>query len=66
MVSDQEGDNSRSVTYEELRQLLHRKIEELRGGRNAGSSDEAKKFEKSEKKGIHQQLVIHQIKWRRI
>ncbi|KAK1580877.1 hypothetical protein Q3G72_000910 [Acer saccharum] len=48
------GDN-RSVTYEELRQRLHCEIEELRGGRNAGSSDEAKGIEKSEKKGIHQQ-----------
>ncbi|KAK4840443.1 hypothetical protein QYF36_008906 [Acer negundo] len=54
MMSDLEGDN-RSVTYEELRQRLHCKIEELRGGRNAGSSDKAKRIEKSEKKGIHQQ-----------
>ncbi|KAK0602951.1 hypothetical protein LWI29_038469 [Acer saccharum] len=54
MMSDLEGDNQ-SVTYEELRQRLHRKIEELWGGRNAGSSDKAKRIEKSEKKGIHQQ-----------
>ncbi|KAL5783880.1 hypothetical protein ACOSP7_008909 [Xanthoceras sorbifolium] len=53
MMSDLEGDN-RSVTYEELRQRLHRKIEELRAGRNAGSSDIAKKTERNEKKGIQQ------------
>ncbi|KAK3187720.1 hypothetical protein Dsin_027281 [Dipteronia sinensis] len=54
MMSDLEGDN-RSVTYEELRQRLHRKIEELRGGRNSGSSDKAKKIElKREKREIHQ------------
>ncbi|KAJ0038230.1 hypothetical protein Pint_23274 [Pistacia integerrima] len=46
-----EGDE-RSVTYEELRQRLRRKIEELQAGRNAGSSDQLKK--KSEKKGIQQ------------
>ncbi|XP_044475856.1 surfeit locus protein 6 homolog isoform X2 [Mangifera indica] len=49
-----EGDE-RSVTYEELRQRLRRKIEELQAGRNAGSSDQSKKKnEKSEKKGIEQ------------
>ncbi|XP_031264906.1 surfeit locus protein 6 homolog [Pistacia vera] len=44
--------DERSVTYEELRQRLRRKIEELQAGRNAGSSDQLKK--KSEKKGIQQ------------
>ncbi|GKU85652.1 hypothetical protein SLEP1_g287 [Rubroshorea leprosula] len=47
-------DEKRSVTYEELRQRLHRRIEELRAGRNTntGGSDKAnKKNEKNEKKG---------------
>ncbi|GLT99283.1 hypothetical protein SLE2022_167280 [Rubroshorea leprosula] len=42
----------RSVTYEELRQRLHRRIEELRAGRNTGGSDKTKKKnEKNEKRG---------------
>ncbi|KAF5738539.1 putative Caldesmon [Tripterygium wilfordii] len=45
-------DNDRSVTYEELRERLHRKIEELRGGRNSGSSDGKKR--KNETKDIRQ------------
>ncbi|GLT76599.1 hypothetical protein SLA2020_482510 [Shorea laevis] len=45
-------DEKRSVTYEELRQRLHRRIEELRAGRNTGGSDKTtKKNEKNEKKG---------------
>ena len=36
-----EGDD-RSVTYEELRQRLHRKLEEFRASRNSGNSDKAK------------------------
>ncbi|XP_021911722.1 ribosomal RNA-processing protein 14-C-like isoform X2 [Carica papaya] len=46
-----EGDD-RSVTYEELRQRLRRKIEELRAGR--GGSDKAKKDENIKKKQIQQ------------
>ena len=42
MVSGLENDDQ-SVTYEELRQRLHRKIEELRGGRDCGSSERSKK-----------------------
>lgn len=53
MMTDLEGDN-RSVTYEELRQRLHRKIEELRAGRNAGSSDKTEKNERNERKGNQQ------------
>lgn len=53
-MSGFEGDD-RSVTYEELRQRLKQKIEELRAGRNADSSDKPKKRnEKSDKKGIQQ------------
>lgn len=54
MMSDLEGDN-RSVTYEELRQRLHRKIEELRAGRNAGSSDKSKKKNEKSKRKDNQQ-----------
>ncbi|KAJ4971764.1 hypothetical protein NE237_004863 [Protea cynaroides] len=43
----EEGD--RSVTYEELRQRLHRRIEELRSNRDADSSDKARR-EKRENK----------------
>ncbi|KAM7256932.1 hypothetical protein ACFE04_012673 [Oxalis oulophora] len=39
MVLDLEENNNRSVTYEELRQKLHRKIEELRGSRNNGDRE---------------------------
>ncbi|OMO84836.1 Surfeit locus 6 [Corchorus capsularis] len=46
----EEGGEERSVTYEELRERLRKKIEELRGARNtAGGSDKGKK--KDEKKG---------------
>eukprot|EP00262_Sarcandra_glabra_P011426 TRINITY_DN2738_c0_g1_i6.p1 TRINITY_DN2738_c0_g1~~TRINITY_DN2738_c0_g1_i6.p1 ORF type:complete len:340 (-),score=81.14 TRINITY_DN2738_c0_g1_i6:252-1271(-) len=38
---DLKGEN-RSVTYEELRQRLHRRIEEFRSNRNAGPSSQAK------------------------
>ncbi|XP_061367954.1 ribosomal RNA-processing protein 14-C [Gastrolobium bilobum] len=44
-MSGLEGDD-RSVTYEELRQRLHRKLEGFRAGRNsAGNSDRARKRE---------------------
>ncbi|MBA0857073.1 hypothetical protein Goshw_007088 [Gossypium schwendimanii] len=43
-------DDERSVTYEELRERLRRKIEELRGGRNSSGS-EKKKNERNDKKG---------------
>ncbi|KAK4267112.1 hypothetical protein QN277_023941 [Acacia crassicarpa] len=47
-----EGDD-RSVTYEELRQRLHRKIEEFRASRNCGSSNrEKKRDERNVKRGI--------------
>ncbi|XP_050219952.1 uncharacterized protein LOC126670298 [Mercurialis annua] len=36
-------DGDKSATYEELRQRLHRKIEELRGGRSTGGSDRVRK-----------------------
>lgn len=49
IMSDLGNGEERSVTYEELRQRLRRKIEELRGGRNTGGSDKGKK--KIEKKG---------------
>ncbi|KAK8709721.1 hypothetical protein V6N13_060729 [Hibiscus sabdariffa] len=43
----------RSVTYEELRERLRRKIEELRGGLNAAGLDKGKKRknEKNDRKG---------------
>ncbi|XP_065878512.1 ribosomal RNA-processing protein 14 [Euphorbia lathyris] len=44
--------NDHSATYEELRQRLHRKIEELRGGRNSSSLDKQRK--RNEKWEIHQ------------
>ncbi|TYJ20251.1 hypothetical protein E1A91_A09G250700v1 [Gossypium mustelinum] len=43
-------DDERSVTYEELRERLRKKIEELRGGRNSSGS-EKKKNERNDKKG---------------
>nr|XP_015869222.2 surfeit locus protein 6 homolog [Ziziphus jujuba var. spinosa] len=46
-----EGDD-RSLTYEELRQRLHRKLEQFRASRNSGDPD--KKHEKNEKRGAHQ------------
>lgn len=52
MMSGLENDDQ-SVTYEELRQRLRRKIEELRGDRNCGSSENAKR--RKEKRGIEQQ-----------
>ncbi|XP_010276278.1 PREDICTED: surfeit locus protein 6 [Nelumbo nucifera] len=39
---------NRSVTYEELRQRLHRRIEELRGNRKGGDLDKAKNEKKKE------------------
>ncbi|XVE81956.1 hypothetical protein DITRI_Ditri15bG0108200 [Diplodiscus trichospermus] len=53
IISDIDGGEERSVTYEELRQRLHRKIEELRGGRNSAGSDKGqkKKDERNDKKG---------------
>lgn len=42
--------DERSVTYEELRERLRKKIEELRGGRNSSGS-EKKKNERNDKKG---------------
>ncbi|XP_028773464.1 ribosomal RNA-processing protein 14-C isoform X2 [Neltuma alba] len=46
-------DDDRSVTYEELRQRLHRKIEEFRANRNCGSSNrEKKRDERNAKRGI--------------
>ncbi|OMO95303.1 Surfeit locus 6 [Corchorus olitorius] len=51
MADLEEGGEERSVTYEELRERLRKKIEELRGTRNtAGGSDKGKK-KKNEKKG---------------
>ncbi|KAJ6420939.1 hypothetical protein OIU84_028342 [Salix udensis] len=52
MMSGLENDDQ-SVTYEELRQRLRRKIEELRGDRNCGSSENAKR--RKEKRGMEQQ-----------
>ncbi|GMI95883.1 hypothetical protein like AT5G05210 [Hibiscus trionum] len=53
IMSDSDGGEERSVTYEELRERLRRKIEELRGGRNAAGSDKEKKRknERNDKKG---------------
>lgn len=51
MMAGLEGDD-RSVTYEELRQRLRHKIEELRAGR--GGSDKAKKDENIKKKQVQQ------------
>lgn len=49
-----EGDNP-SLTYEELRQRLHRKLEEFRSSRNSGDPDKAKKrYEKNDKRGAQQ------------
>lgn len=46
-----EGDD-RSVTYEELRQRLHRKIEEFQASRNVGNSNrEKKRDERNVKRG---------------
>ncbi|XP_010452423.1 PREDICTED: surfeit locus protein 6-like isoform X2 [Camelina sativa] len=44
---DEEKDDDKSVTYEELRQRLHRKIDELKGGR--GGSDRPRSHEKRKK-----------------
>ncbi|XP_022722069.1 ribosomal RNA-processing protein 14-like [Durio zibethinus] len=52
IMSDLDGAEERAVTYEELRQRLRRKIEELRGGRNSAGSDKGKKRnERNDKKG---------------
>ncbi|GMN61484.1 hypothetical protein TIFTF001_030569 [Ficus carica] len=48
-------DDNRSVTYEELKQRLHRRIEEFRATRNTGGSEKAsKRNERNDKKGIEQ------------
>ncbi|KAL2339081.1 hypothetical protein Fmac_013527 [Flemingia macrophylla] len=49
IMSGVEGDD-RSVTYEELRQRLHRKLEEFRAGRNNGNSDR-KREERNARRG---------------
>ncbi|KAK7387858.1 hypothetical protein VNO78_22654 [Psophocarpus tetragonolobus] len=49
-LSGLEG-NDRSVTYEELRQRLHRKLEEFRAGRNSGNSDK-KRDDRNAKRGF--------------
>lgn len=49
IMSGVEGDD-RSVTYEELRQRLHRKLEEFRAGRNNGNS-ERKRDERNARRG---------------
>ncbi|KAK7363629.1 hypothetical protein VNO77_05778 [Canavalia gladiata] len=52
IMSGLEGDD-RSVTYEELRQRLHRKLEEFRASRNCGNSDKANKmYERNAKRGF--------------
>ncbi|XVE65740.1 hypothetical protein DITRI_Ditri08aG0023700 [Diplodiscus trichospermus] len=52
IMSDLDGGEEWSVTYEELRQRLRRKIEELRGGRNTAGSDKGKKKnERNDKNG---------------
>ncbi|GFZ14734.1 surfeit locus protein 6 [Actinidia rufa] len=38
-IGNLDGGDDRSVTYEELRQRLHRRIEELRGNRGTGESE---------------------------
>lgn len=47
-------DDNRSVTYEELRQRLHRRIEEFRASRNTGGSENRanKRNERNERRGI--------------
>ncbi|RDX95474.1 Surfeit locus protein 6-like protein, partial [Mucuna pruriens] len=47
LVSGLDGDE-RSVTYEELRQRLHRKLEEFRAGRNCGNSEKKREDRKRE------------------
>lgn len=51
IISDM-GDDERSVTYEELRQRLHRRIEELQSNRkkNSGDFDDAKRAEKRDER----------------
>ncbi|XWS53728.1 hypothetical protein CRYUN_Cryun10bG0025400 [Craigia yunnanensis] len=52
IMSDLDGGVEQSVTFEELRQRLRRKIEELRGGRNSAGLDKGrKKNERNDKKG---------------
>lgn len=52
LMSGMEGDE-RSVTYEELRQRLHRKLEEFRVGRsNSGNSDK-RRAERDAKRGFN-------------
>ncbi|XP_002513804.2 ribosomal RNA-processing protein 14-C [Ricinus communis] len=52
IMSGLQEDGEKSATYEELRQRLRRKIEELRGGRNTGGSDKVKR---KNEKGVIQQ-----------
>ncbi|KAK9281048.1 hypothetical protein L1049_003940 [Liquidambar formosana] len=55
MIAGMEADDNRSVTYEELRQRLRRRIEELRSGRNSGGSDQQKMRNlKTDKREIEQ------------
>ncbi|KAL6980329.1 hypothetical protein U1Q18_021971 [Sarracenia purpurea var. burkii] len=44
------GGEDRSVTYEELRQRLHRRIEELRGNRGEGSRNERREKRENERR----------------
>ncbi|XP_022135417.1 ribosomal RNA-processing protein 14-C-like [Momordica charantia] len=54
MTSGMDGDDP-SVTYEELRQRLHRKIEEFRSNRNTGCSNrEKKRSERNERRELVQ------------
>ncbi|XVF62766.1 hypothetical protein PTKIN_Ptkin09bG0034900 [Pterospermum kingtungense] len=48
-MSGLDGGEEQSVTYEELRQRLHRKIEELRGGRNGRNGSGLDKGTKKKK-----------------
>ncbi|XP_027358289.1 ribosomal RNA-processing protein 14-C [Abrus precatorius] len=50
-MSGLEGDD-RSVTYEELRQRLHRKLEEFRASRNNGNLEKDNKDERNTKRGF--------------
>lgn len=49
---DVEGDD-RSVTYEELRQRLHKKIEEFRASRKTGGSERDKKRNEKKERATH-------------
>ncbi|KAK7277736.1 hypothetical protein RJT34_22751 [Clitoria ternatea] len=43
----------RSVTYEELQQRLHRKLEQFRANRNCGNSDKVKGDDRNAKRGFN-------------